>query len=98
MGPVYQAATHCAGLSRLAPFDSCARAPLHSCTLEQSLGTAQGAHMPQKVRIGIIGAGAFTTGRMLPGFQKTPDVEISVVANRSRASGEKVAAAFGIPR
>src|SRR5437660_6977382 len=35
---------------------------------------------------------------MLPGFQKAPDVEVTVVANRSRASGERVAAQFGIPR
>jgi predicted dehydrogenase len=51
-----------------------------------------------KVRIGIIGAGNFTTGRMLPGFQNAPDVEVTVVANRSRASAERVAAQFGIPR
>jgi predicted dehydrogenase len=50
------------------------------------------------VRIGIVGAGNFTTGRMLPGFQKSPDAEVTVVANRSRESGERVAAQFGIPR
>src|SRR5437867_3397429 len=54
--------------------------------------------MAQKVRIGLVGAGAFTTNRMLPGFQKLPDVEVTVVANRSRASAERVAAHFGIPR
>jgi len=54
--------------------------------------------MPEKVRIGIIGAGSFTTNRMLPGFQKLSDVDVTVVANRSRASAERVAASFGIPR
>jgi predicted dehydrogenase len=53
--------------------------------------------MAQQVRVGIIGAGNFTTGRMLPGFQKVPDVEVTIVANRSRASAERVAAQFGIP-
>ena len=53
--------------------------------------------MPQRVRIGIIGAGSFTTNRMLPNFQKLPDVEVTVISNRSRASAERVAAQFGIP-
>jgi predicted dehydrogenase len=53
--------------------------------------------MPSKVRIGIVGAGNFTTGRMLPNFQKLPDVEVTVIANRSRASAERVATQFGIP-
>src|SRR5579875_532430 len=38
--------------------------------------------MAERVRIGIIGAGNFTTGRLLPGFQALPDVEITAVANR----------------
>jgi predicted dehydrogenase len=53
--------------------------------------------MPDKTRIGIIGAGAFTVGRMLPGFLKAPDCEVVVVANRRRENAEKVAAQFGIP-
>lgn len=53
--------------------------------------------MSQKVRIGIIGAGVFTAGRILPNFQKLSDVEVTVVANRGRANAEKVAAQFGIP-
>lgn len=54
--------------------------------------------MPAKVRVGVIGAGNFTTGRLLPGFQTIPDVEVTVVANRRRESSERVAAQFGIPR
>jgi predicted dehydrogenase len=54
--------------------------------------------MSDKTRIGIIGAGAFTVGRMLPGFLKAPDCEVVVVANRRRENAEKVAAQFGIPQ
>lgn len=54
--------------------------------------------MPKKVRVGLIGAGSYTTSRMLPGFRELPGVELAVVANRSRASAEKVAAQFGIPQ
>ncbi|MSQ23142.1 MAG: Gfo/Idh/MocA family oxidoreductase [Chloroflexi bacterium] len=53
--------------------------------------------MPDKVRIGLIGAGNFTTNRLLPGFQKLPNVEVTVVANRRRESSERVAAQFEIP-
>lgn len=52
----------------------------------------------QRVRIGVIGAGANTRLRHIPGFQALPGVEVVVVANRSRASAEKVAQEFGIPR
>lgn len=53
--------------------------------------------MAQKVRIGLIGAGGFSKMRMLPAFQRVPGVEITAVANRRRASAEKVAAEFEIP-
>src|SRR5580700_7000552 len=53
--------------------------------------------MAPSVRIGIIGAGAFTTGRILPGFQKLPDVQVTAVANRRRETAEKVAGQFGVP-
>src|SRR5690349_13357778 len=35
---------------------------------------------------------------MLPNFQNLEDVEIAIVANRSRASSERVGAQLGIPR
>lgn len=54
--------------------------------------------MPQKVRIGIVGAGNFTVSRILPGFQKVPDCEVTFVANRRRETADKVAGQFGIPR
>ena len=52
----------------------------------------------QRIRVGVIGAGANTTKRHLPGFQAQEGVEVVAVANRSLASGRRVARAFGIPR
>ncbi len=49
------------------------------------------------LRIGVIGAGNNTRKRHLPGFQAIDGVAVTVVANRSRESSEKVAAEFGIP-
>lgn len=51
----------------------------------------------QPVRIGIVGAGANTRSRHIPGFRALPGVEIVGVANRSPESGRLVAAEFGIP-
>jgi len=50
------------------------------------------------IRIGIVGAGANTRDRHIPGFRAIPGVELVAVANRSRASGERAAAQFDIPR
>ena len=52
----------------------------------------------QNLRIGFIGAGANTRKMHIPGFCKQPGVELSVVANRTVASGEKVARRDGIKR
>lgn len=49
------------------------------------------------IRIGVIGAGANTTSKHIPGLQAIEGVEIVAVCNRSRASGERVAAQFKIP-
>jgi predicted dehydrogenase len=53
--------------------------------------------MPDVVRIGLIGAGGWTVNRILPGFQKAANCEVTTVANRRRENAEKVAARFGIP-
>jgi len=53
--------------------------------------------MADTVRIGIIGAGSYTVNRMLPGFQKAANCEVTTVVNRRRENAEKVAAQFGIP-
>jgi predicted dehydrogenase len=50
------------------------------------------------IRIGIVGAGSNTCGRHIPGFQAIDGVEIISVANRTRASAQRVADAFGIPK
>ena len=50
------------------------------------------------VRIGIVGAGKNTIERHIPGFQALEGVEVVSVANRSRASGQRVADQFGIPK
>jgi predicted dehydrogenase len=50
------------------------------------------------LRIGFIGAGANTRALHIPRLKQLPDIELTVVCNRSRASGEAVAAEFGIGR
>ena len=50
------------------------------------------------IRIGLIGAGANTRLRHIPGFREQRDVDIVAVANRSRESGERIAAEYEIPR
>jgi len=50
------------------------------------------------LRIGIVGAGANTRERHLPGFLGLAEVEVTVVANRSRASSQRVADEFSIAR
>lgn len=54
--------------------------------------------MSKRIRIGVIGAGANTRGKHIPGFQVISGVEVTAVCNRTKASGEKVAREFAIPR
>ncbi len=51
----------------------------------------------QKVRVGIVGAGANTRTRHLPGFQAIEGVEITGVCNRNVESTKRVAREFKIP-
>lgn len=52
--------------------------------------------MAQKtVRIGFIGAGGIARERHLPGLKEVEGVELVAVANRRRASAEKVASEYG---
>lgn len=46
------------------------------------------------VRIGVVGAGANTVSRHLPGLLQQPDVKLVSVCNRSRESSERVARQF----
>lgn len=50
------------------------------------------------IRVGVIGAGANTTSRHIPGLQAIEGVEIASVANRTPESGQRVAKQFGIPQ
>src|ERR1700761_407348 len=50
------------------------------------------------LRIGIIGAGANTRSRHIPGLRMQNSVEIVGVANRSAASSEKAAKELDIPK
>lgn len=51
-----------------------------------------------RVRVGIVGAGANTRVRHIPGFRAIEGVELVSVANRSVASAERVAREFEIPK
>lgn len=51
----------------------------------------------QRLRIGIVGAGGIVRARHLPGLRDIPGVDVVAVANRTRESGERVAAEWRIP-
>lgn len=52
----------------------------------------------QRIRIGIVGAGANTVRTHIPNLQQLDGVEIVTVANRSRESSQRVAGEWSIPR
>jgi predicted dehydrogenase len=54
--------------------------------------------MAEIIRVGVVGAGGNTRLHHIPKLKKIDGVEIVSVANRSRASSQKVADEFGIPR
>lgn len=51
----------------------------------------------ERIRSGVIGAGANTVAKHLPNLLAVEGVEIASVCNRTRESGERVARTFGIP-
>lgn len=57
----------------------------------------KGRMATERIRIGIIGAGANTRRMHIPGFRKIRGVELALVCNRSEESSRKVAEEFGIP-
>ncbi len=54
--------------------------------------------MSRSIRIGMIGAGAITQTRHLPGFKKIPGVQLVAVCNRSELSSKRVAKQWGFER
>ena len=54
--------------------------------------------MSQPLRIGLVGAGANTRSRHIPGLQALEGVEILAVCNRRPESTEAVAREFNVPR
>jgi predicted dehydrogenase len=52
----------------------------------------------ETLRVGLVGAGANTRTRHIPGLRALPAVEIVAVCNRRPESTREVAAEFGIPR
>ena len=52
--------------------------------------------MADKIRIGIIGAGGIFRTRHFPGLAQIDDAEVVAICNRSEASGEQIAAEFGL--
>ncbi|MCS6852902.1 MAG: Gfo/Idh/MocA family oxidoreductase [Gemmataceae bacterium] len=52
----------------------------------------------QVLRVGLIGAGANTRLRHIPGLRSLPNVEIVAVCNRRASSTQAVAREYGIPR
>jgi predicted dehydrogenase len=54
------------------------------------------AHPP--LRVGLVGAGANTRARHIPGLRALPDVEIVAVCNRRPTSTAAAARAYAIPR
>ncbi|MCK9486367.1 MAG: Gfo/Idh/MocA family oxidoreductase [Dehalococcoidia bacterium] len=54
--------------------------------------------MADTIRVGVIGAGANTRSRHIPGLQAIDGVEVVSVCNRTQESGQRVADEFGIAR
>ncbi|MBF8299605.1 MAG: ligC, partial [Dehalococcoidia bacterium] len=52
----------------------------------------------QQIRVGIVGAGANTRERHIPGLKAMEGVEVVGVANRSMESGQRAAKEYGIPQ
>ena len=53
---------------------------------------------PDRIRVGIIGAGGIVGSMHIPGLRRMPGVEIVAVANRSLESSRRAADEFDIPR
>src|SRR5437762_1954962 len=52
----------------------------------------------QTIRVGFVGAGANSRKHHIPKLRAQPGIELTAVANRTKESGERIAAEFGITR
>ena len=52
---------------------------------------------PRRVRVGVLGAGAWARSAHLPGFARDSRCEIVAIADTNRALADEAAAQFGIP-
>ena len=50
------------------------------------------------IRVGLIGAGGNTRSRHIPGLKEQKGVELAAVANRTTASGRRIADQFGVAK
>lgn len=64
----------------------------------QAPGPAARVPPPERIRVGIVGAGGIVTSTHIPGLRRMPGVEIVAVANRSLESSRRAAAELNIPR
>ncbi len=60
--------------------------------------TATNPSSQDRIRVGIIGAGANVRAVQIPGFRQISECEVLAVANRSLASSQRVTNEFNIPR
>ena len=60
--------------------------------------SSNAAATANRIRVGIIGAGANVRAVQIPGFNRIEECEVVAVANRSLASSQRVADEFSIPR
>jgi predicted dehydrogenase len=82
-------------------FLSSAALPVAAALTPRVLSAQQrrrGAAAPDRLRVGIIGAGGIVGSTHIPGLRRMPGVEIVAVANRSLESSRRAADEFGIPR
>src|SRR5450631_4344790 len=52
----------------------------------------------KRLRVGIVGAGANTLSRHVPGLKAIEGVEVAVLCNRTLESSQRAAAAAGVAR
>jgi predicted dehydrogenase len=73
-------------------------AALAPSVLSAQEGRPSTSRSPERIRVGVVGAGGIVGSTHIPGLRRMPGVEIVAVANRSLESSRRAAAEFNIPR